>query len=199
MDLMHTTFVQSLLSLKRPCETQYAFLVGSLVYDARNNLAIRAINEGCDAVLWLDSDMTFAPDLLERFIAADKDIVSGLFFRRRPPFTPCLYKTLEVDRENPHENKHELFLDYPRDTLFEVAGCGLAAVLVKTDVLRDIALNEGTIFAPLLGYGEDLSFCIRAREAGYKIFCDSSVKVGHSAQMVVDETTYDAVQKGGAK
>lgn len=193
MDQVQTTFVQSLLELKRPGEVKFAFIMGSLIYDARNTLALRAIQEDSDYVLWLDSDMVFKPDLLERMLADDKDIVSGLFFRRRPPFSPCLYKTLRADRDDPHKNAHELLKDYPRDELFEVEGVGLAAVLVKTDVLRAIALREGTIFAPLLGYGEDLSFCIRARDAGYSVWCDSRIKVGHTASMVVDESTYNAM------
>lgn len=200
-DLMHTAFAQSLLGLKIPegAVVRYGMVMNSLVYDARNALAKQALAEDCDFILWLDSDMTFEPDLLLRLLEDDKDIVAGLFFRRRPPFSPCVYKTLRADRERPERNAHEQFDDYPRDALFEVEGCGMAAVLTKADVFRKITLNEAKPgqavappFVPLLGYGEDLSFCVRAREAGCSIWVDSRVKVGHMASVVVDEKAWEA-------
>lgn len=200
-DLMHTGFVQSLLALKIPegAQIRYGMILNSLVYDARNALAAQAVKEDTDFILWLDSDMTFSPSLLVDLLADDKDIVSGLCFRRRPPFSPTLYKTLRADRERPERNAHEKYDDYPKDTLFEVEGCGMAAVLMKTDVLRKITLHEFVPgkanmppFAPILGYGEDLSFCVRAREAGCSIWCDSRVKVGHLGVVVIDEQAWEA-------
>lgn len=204
-DMMHTGFAQSLLGLKVPegASIRYGMIMNSLVYDARNALAQQALAEDMDYILWLDSDMTFSNDLLLRLLEDDKDIVAGLFFRRRPPFNPCLYKTLRADRERPERNAHEQYNDYPRDELFEVEGCGMAAVLTKADVFRKITLNEigdgrkavAPPFVPLLGYGEDLSFCIRAREAGCEVWCDSRVKVGHMASVVIDEKAWEAQAK----
>lgn len=203
-DLMHTAFVQSLLALKIPdgAHIRYGMVMNSLVYDARNTLAAQALKEDCDYILWLDSDMTFGPDLLTALLADDKDIVSGIFFRRRPPFSPCVYKTLRADRERPKRNAHEQYDDYPREALFSCEGVGMAAVLMKTDVIRRIALNEAEAgragvppFVPLLGYGEDLSFCVRAREAGCEVWCDSRVKVGHMAAVVIDGSAWEARKK----
>lgn len=202
-DEMHTAFVQSLLGLKVPegVQIRYGMVLNSLVYDARNSLSAQALKEQCDYILWLDSDMTFAPDLLERLLADDKDIVCGIFFRRRPPFSPCIYETLRADREYPERNCYKQMLEYESDSLFEVEGCGMAAVLMKTDVLRDITLHEAIPgrpvappFVPLLGYGEDLSFCVRAREAGRSIWCDSRVKVGHLACVEINETAWRATK-----
>ena len=30
-----------------------------------------------------------------------------------------------------------------------------------------------------LGFGEDMAFCIRAKELGYPLWCDSSIQAGH--------------------
>lgn len=199
-DMIHTAFVQSILSLRVPggVKISYGMVLNSLVYDARNALAAQAVNEDADYILWLDSDMTFEPDMLERMLADDKEIVCGLFFRRRPPFSPCIYKTLRADREYPERNVFEKQFAYP-DEIFTVEGCGMAAVLMSTDVLRKIALNEMRDgrkaippFVPLLGFGEDLSFCIRAREAGCEIWCDPQIKIGHMASLVVDESVWKA-------
>ena len=34
-------------------------------------------------------------------------------------------------------------------------------------------------------YGEDLSFCHRAREAGFKIMCDPEIQVGHLRSQII--------------
>ena len=39
-------------------------------------------------------------------------------------------------------------------------------------------------------FGEDISFCIRARELGYKLICDPRIKVSHIGRSVINETTY---------
>lgn len=66
LEYVPALFTQSLAMLRRADNTQVGFEVGSLVYVARNNLAEAAIKCEADYVLWLDSDMVFTPDLLER-------------------------------------------------------------------------------------------------------------------------------------
>ena len=51
--------------------------------------------------------------------------------------------------------------------------------------LADIAIQGG--------FGEDLSFCLRARELGAEIWCDSTIKLGHVGTAVYDEDSYRAV------
>ena len=72
MDTVQTFFMTSLLSLRKPEGTEVAVASCSLVYEARHNLAMKAIKDGFDRVLWLDSDMRFDPDLMER-LGADLD------------------------------------------------------------------------------------------------------------------------------
>ena len=81
--------------------------------------------------------------------------------------------------------------------LSEVEGVGFGCVLVGTDVLMSIASKDWRWFEPLKGFGEDLSFCWRARECGYKILLDPSVKCGHVGNIVVTEQFFNAY--GGAK
>lgn len=64
MDMVHTLFFASVLSLRKPEGTEISVSGSSLVYEARHVLANRAITRGFDRVLWLDSDMHFPPDLL---------------------------------------------------------------------------------------------------------------------------------------
>ena len=192
MDMVSARFAQSLATLQRPCDTAVAFQIGSLVYESRNKLVQQAIKFESDFVLWLDSDMIFPPDTLMRLMKHmedGKDIVSGLYFRRVLPFAPVLYKDLKRGGGwSPYD-------DYPRNSVFEIAGCGFGCVLVRSDVFFDTANQEGW-FSPMDHFGEDLSFCIRAREAGYKIYCDSTIKCGHMGYAIVDEGAYMATKKG---
>ena len=196
-DKIDTAFVNCLERLQRVGECRVALLSGSLVYAGREELTKMAIAEDTDYVLWLDSDMIFEPDIMERFIKdlnAGCDIVSALCFRRRHPYTPVLYKTIRIGLDG-DPNITEEYPDYPRDQLFEIDSCGFGAVMMKTKVLEQMAERYHTAFIPLAGFGEDISFCIRAKQMGLKIHCDSRIKVGHIAQTIVNEQTYDALQE----
>lgn len=188
MDQVAAPFAQSLATIKNVGECIVSFNIGSLIYDARNQLTKQAIALGADYILWLDSDMMFPSDIMERMIKHmedGKDIVTGLYFRRRSPFTPVLFKTLD-------ETTHEDYLDYPKDSVFEVAGCGFGACMTRVEAMEDIALNAHDFFTPFNGYGEDLAFCLRAKQNGYKIWCDSTIKCAHIGQVIVDEAIYQS-------
>lgn len=191
MDMVSARFTQSLATLNKVGECAIAMQVGSLVYESRNNLVSQAIKYEADYVLWLDSDMIFEPDTLIKLMEHDVDIVSGLYFRRAHPYTPVLFEQLELTENGCDYKGCE---DYPSD-IFEVAGCGFGCVLMKTDVLYDIAGKYGAVwFAPIGNIGEDCAFCIRARELGYKIYCDPNVKLGHMGYTPITEGFYKNIR-----
>ena len=194
MDMVYTSFMKALLQLMRVGDTQVGITCSSLIYDARNRLAGQALSEGYDRVLWLDSDMAFDPSLLVRLsrdLDEGREMVCGLFFRRKPPFTPVIYKDLEYSLEG-IEPKITLntYLDYPQNEIFPVAGCGFGAVLMNTSLIDRVGREFGHPFAPLLGLGEDLSFCYRVKQLGVEMFCDSRIKVGHVGFGTITEETY---------
>lgn len=190
-------FCQSLALLKRAGDTIVGFEVGSLVYNARNNLARQAIKSEADFVLWLDSDMVFAPDLLQRMLKVCQDehidFLTGLCFRRKPPYTPCLFDRLEkVD----NGASYTALMSVP-DGRFKVGGCGFAGVLMSTDVLLSVAAKfNGRMFDPMDGFGEDVSFCWRARQCGYDIWCDSEIELGHVGNCIVTRKYFEAFNEG---
>lgn len=199
MDMVSARFAQSLATLHKVGECSVAMICGSLIYDSRNNLAKQAIELEADYIMWFDSDMGFEPDTMQRLMAdldEGRDIVSGLYFRRVHPFTPVLFETLELKEDG---CIHKNYDDYPKDQVFEVAGCGFGCVLMKTDVLFDIAgADGGNWFTPIGSIGEDCAFCIRAREHGYKIYCDSRVKLAHMGTVPVTEGFYQNIRRNNA-
>lgn len=191
MDTLSAKFAQCLVNLvnnKRDFDVEVGFHVGSLVYDSRNKLAERAINSDADYVMWLDSDMTFVPDTLDMMIDTLKsnnyEILTGMYFRRRPPFTPTLFRELRITN---HGTVTAEFDEIP-DSIFEVQGCGFGCVLMNRNVLWNVFCQNGGMFAPINGVGEDLSFCWRARQCGYKIWCDPSIALGHEIRTIITKT-----------
>lgn len=192
MDQVATGFAQSLATVEKVGKCSVSFMCGSLVYDSRNKLAAQAVKMEADYVMWFDSDMIFDSNTIVKMVEHMEngyDIVSGLYFRRQPPFTPVLFSKLELDSEG-IECIHEDYDDYPSE-MFEIAGCGFGCVMMKIDVLFDIAAEHSAMwFSPIGNIGEDCAFCIRARESGYKIFCDPTISCGHVGHNIIGESFY---------
>lgn len=190
MDFVSSNFAQSLAMLQKgDNETAIAFQVGSLIYDARNKLAKKALEMEADWTMWFDSDMTFEPDTMLRLLEHKAPIVSGAYFRRCPP-----YHLVAFGECDPTTGKHS-DLPLPTETV-KCGGVGFGCVLVSTDVLFEVASRFTNWFEPINGFGEDLSFCWRARECGYDILLDPSISCGHLGHITVNETFYKAYLGG---
>ena len=197
MDTVHTIFFKSVLGLQREGECRFALSCSSLVYDARNKLVNQAIAEGYDRILWLDSDMDFQPDLLIRLSKTMEetgaDLVSALYFTRKAPVQPVIYNEVgyyhseERNEVTPHCVSYK---DYPVNSVFEISGCGFGGVLMTVDIAKKVEEKYGVPFSPILGFGEDLSFCLRVEECGGKMVCDSRIKMGHVGLGTITEEVY---------
>lgn len=187
------------------------------IHAGRNELA-RVLLDQEDAgwLLMIDADMGFAPDTVERLLAVadpiDRPVVgalafaqksdgSGPLYARRYRMCPTLYKMHETDTE---VGFVPLF-DYPRDQLVEVDATGAACLLVHRSVLDRITresphrpFDQVTVPKGPGGrteFGEDMSFCLRARMVGASIHVDTSVKTTHDKGFTfLDEETYDLQQ-----
>lgn len=192
MDQVPAPFCQSLAQLQKVGDCVLSMKTGSLIYTSRNSLATTAIQSEADFVFWLDSDMVFKPDTLVRMMDTlkknDLDILSGLYFRRVPPYSPVLFDKLDIDGVKADYSEYSKI----PDDLFEVGACGFGCVLMKTDVFFDVQSKFGNMFAPIGNNGEDVAFCWRARQCGYKVFCDPSVICGHVGYSVVDDQFFRA-------
>lgn len=191
-DMMHTLFVRSLLGMQCEGDIEITFATSSLVYDARNNLARLAIEKGFDRILFLDSDMTFSPDLFRRLshdLEEGREMVCGLYFKRREPYEPVIYTfcdTLTNENGIPVPTT-VMYDDYPKDSVFEIKACGFGGVMISVDLIKRVAQKFGAPFMPADGFGEDMSFCRRVLAVGGKMYCDSSAKMGHVGYREIGE------------
>lgn len=197
MNKVDTDFMKCMLDLRKSNETYYAIYTSSMIYDSRNNFAANAIVKKFDRVLFIDSDMTFEPDLLER-LSADMDkglhFVSAMAFKRSWPVTPVIYERLVYERQEDGKLNVEAvpFKEYPQDAVFEIAAAGFGCVMVSVDLLTRVLAKYGPPFDPMTQMGEDMAFCHRVHLLGEKMYCDSAVKVGHIGQMIFNEQLYIA-------
>ena len=162
------------------------FKPDTLVYLARDHLVMDAINGGYTHTLWLDSDMVFDDDLLEKLTAHRKAFVCGVYHTRQRPYESCVFTKLDP-MERPEE--------YP-DDVFQVEACGLGAVFIETRIMKKVLLKNFCCFAPFDRYGEDVAFCVRARELGATIWCEPKAVLGHVGQVTVWPDKVKALREG---
>lgn len=148
---------------------------------------------------WLDDDMTFQPEVLERMIATahelDAGIVGGLAFvggRGSADIFPTMY-VLADDPGAAAKLRLNRVERYPKGGVIGVDGTGAACMLVRRDVYErmyatfgrrpdgDVARNPWFADGEHMGeeYGEDVVFCLRARQCGVKIVVDTRCAFGH--------------------
>ena len=196
MDQVPAPFAQSLATLQKVGECKLAFQMSSLIYTSRNALAQMAIQNESDYILWLDSDMVFDPDQLVRMVdyckATGEQFLTAIYYRRVPPFTPVLFDKLEM-KDGICEWSD--FKEIPQRP-FVVGGCGFGGVLMDTEVAISVLGRFNQMFEPINRCGEDIAFCWRARECGYRIVCDPSIKMGHVGYQMIDERYYKAYKEG---
>ena len=199
MDMLHADFFRSCVGLEVSGEVQWTTAQCSLVYDSRNRLTEMALDGDFDRVLWLDSDMIFDRYLFRRLsehLDLGREMITGLYFTRKQPIQPVIYSRLHRDPlpTGGYAAAADSFIDYKKDSLFQIEGCGFGAVMMTTDLLRQVRDRFGPPFLPTLGFGEDLAFCLRVSWLGKDIWCDSSIKAGHVGTAVYDETLWRQLQ-----
>ena len=193
-DFINSQAAMSLLSLTSNDDIRYRMTLTTMVYDARNDLTEAAFEVGADRVMWIDSDMIVPRDIIDR-LGADldegRDFVSALYFSRKEERKPVLFENLSFERKGQYVTPHaDFYMDYPKDSVFRIAGCGFGACLMNIDVLKKVNDKYGAPFNLLPGFGEDISFCYRCREIGIDVWCDSRVKCGHIGQYIFTEEDY---------
>lgn len=153
---------------------------GTLIVNQRQDLVLQAINDGCSHILFLDSDMRFPKDTLDRLLAHNKPIVAGSYATRR---LPC--KTVAF--ENDH-NWDCVYTTPDKTGLESVAAVGMGCMLIRLDIFATMNLPYF-----MIGYspnsqqftGEDIFFCRKARATGFDVLIDHDLsrELGHVGEL----------------
>lgn len=157
---------------------------GTYVHVARQELLLFAIEQGLDYVLWLDSDMVFPRDMLQRLIAHNKQVVGINYSKRGMPIDYVAIKKLSTDKDSP-----SIRLETTKDStgLEEVDALGFGAVLMRLDEELIAALpnpDEEQVFGfeylsdgRRQWMGEDVLFCRHLNRAGIPIYVDHDLSL----------------------
>ncbi|HEV2740818.1 MAG TPA: glycosyltransferase family 2 protein [Candidatus Elarobacter sp.] len=151
---------------------------GKPVDDARNALSVQALalDPLPEIVVLIDDDAWWFPGAVEALVRELKAqpsfamLVGG--FSKRIPHSP----TVAYVRAGDASSALILGQNCLPNTVVEIEECGLHACAVRTSALR--ALGPAP-FALRSDKGEDLEFCARLREHGFKIGCIPSVTFAH--------------------
>lgn len=176
---------------------------------ARNTAVRDFLREGrADWLWWVDTDMGFAPDTVDRlFDAADateRPIVGALCFAnrevdndgmggRRALAAPVIMHWRHIDDEAGFDTRW----DYPANTVVRCDGIGMACALIHRSVFERIAAQFGPNWYSRTRnpstnemISEDLSFCVRANALEIPIHVHTGVPTTHAKTVWLAEEDY---------
>jgi hypothetical protein len=152
---------------------------GKPIDEARTKIAEFALKEKAKYVWFLDDDVTVpffgARRLIYDLEQADDDVMvaGGIYPTKEIPAAPLVFK----------QHGTGPFWKWKKGEVFECSGIGTGCMLVKTEVFTklsppwfktvDIAHTNGQTSSET--QTDDLYFCDRVIEAGYKILADGNV------------------------
>ena len=162
---------------------------GGGVAMARNRMVREALrNQNVGWVWFIDDDHAFEPDLLIRLLKHDRDITVPLVAMKSPPHRLVAWELFDVPNTTSdadlallttrHGVRH---VSYSSGTgLIELGMAGTGGMLVSREVFESLAdpwFEFGRFGSD--SRGEDMWFSLKARRAGFRIFCDRDTPMGH--------------------
>jgi len=190
------------------------------VAGGRNEITAAFLESDAEWLWFVDTDMGFAADTVDRLIASAETNGSGVtgalcfaqqrdphlsqpdFYAARYRIIPTLYEFTEIEETGEKGWQH--IARYKRDAWQQVAGTGAACLLIHRDAAKAVGPDPfQPITLPDAGgkgtprtFSEDLSFCIRAAAADVMVAVDTSVKTTHhKGGIYLDEVSYAMQQE----
>jgi len=182
-----------LMAMKHGVDVQICNISGcSVVSRVRNLIAADFLNSDCTDLMFIDSDINFEANDIFRLLAWNSDpkkgIVAGIPVARKKG--QVYFSTLDTDDDQ------SIFMD--KMGLVRAKRVATAFMMIRREVFEklkdahpewvyhdekkqgdemvcffDFALKDGQYI------GEDYLFCDRARELGYEVWIDPTIKLGH--------------------
>ena len=163
----------------------------SVVSRARNLLVADMLETEATDLLFIDADINFDPEDIYRLMAWSSDPKKGI--------------VAGVPRTRSTDKVYIANMDYDENNALSMNSMGLvrarrvatAFMMVRRDVFttlidahpewtyndarsdRDVSCVFDFLMTPEGYIGEDFLFCDRAREAGYEVWVDPTIKLGH--------------------
>tara|TARA_B100000427_G_C15372999_1_gene535217 strand:- start:259 stop:840 length:582 start_codon:yes stop_codon:yes gene_type:complete len=149
-----------------------------------------------DLQLWIDSDIVFNLEAFYKLVWMNKDIAAG-WYCTEDGRTTSVAHWLEEDEfeQNGGVMNHEMVDGIQkRRKPFTCDYTGFGWVMIKKGVFEHPDMKYPW-FAPQMQVfesgavqdmcGEDVSFCLEAIKAGFEIWCDPTIRVGHEKTRII--------------
>jgi hypothetical protein len=186
---IHPKVVQSWMGLMSPMNQKFLRIfvtdmeVGAAYTETINNILQNPVLSEFKYILTLEHDNLPPPDgILKLYENMDKyDVIGGIYYTKGPGGMPMTYGRVDV-----HPVNFIPFEPTP-NSIQPCRGLGMGFTLFKMEIFKNPALPR-PFFETVQSYKEgigaqaytqDLKFFENAGKLGYKMACDSRVKVGH--------------------
>lgn len=183
--LIHARVAEWLLSFDaRSFIPFFIFVIDLPMPDCREVLADKFLETSADYLFFLDDDTLPPLDCIEKLLAADKDIATGITWNK----IADEHNRPMIGYQNPISGNIQWSMQWVYPDLFQVDGCGLSNCLIKRKVIEGMSkprFDWNWKFTNHLGaitdiyQGEDIFFCLKAKAAGFEVWCNSDVRCQH--------------------
>jgi len=163
----------------------------------RNKAAATFLKSDFTHLLMLDSDHMHPLTIITRLQAVvrkwpDKLVIGGLHYRRGEPYDPLAFIKNE-------DGQYCTYPEYPRG-IIEVDAVGMASTLIAREVFERVPppwfVWEYPEQVTDFNYpGEDVYFCKKCKDAGIRIWCDTTITSPHLGKRWIDKATLDEYLK----
>lgn len=117
----------------------------------------------------IDTDILVPEHGLKKLIENNKDICSMILCNEKGQLGKRAHNIMNY---NPKKRKFYHILDWEKNSIFEVDLTGAVYLIHRRVLENGVRYADNTL-------GEDVPFCQKAKEKGFKIFCDTSIKPIH--------------------
>lgn len=195
----YSDFIPSMMALAKPAGCGFKMGKGLGPANSFNGIARTFLADPVYQWLLLVNDDNILPsDALYRLLDHDVDVVSGLYFGRHMPFEPILFDkwTWEeagaIGSQPPPEYGglkrwwHRHLMYKGEQGLVKAAAVGDGCLLIRRNVMLGIAdpwWEYGETFTDVCDH--DVVFSRKVTEAGFGLYCDLDLLVGHMTPVTV--------------
>ena len=147
------------------------------IIHSRNLIREIALKENYDYFLSLEQDVIPPKDVVEKLLSYKKDIISGVVFCDLIINGELTYKPMLWIKAGKDQNGKELMrylepYEVEEESLLELRSTSLSCLLLSRNILEKIKFRYTTGF-------DDVELCNDAKDLGFKIYVDCSVKCKH--------------------
>ena len=195
-----TDWIISLMNLQLPPGTRLQFQRGVPIDVSRNTLVRSAQENKAAFIFFLDADVLPPPDFVGRLMSWKVPIVSGVYWSKKG--YPAVWD------QHPSGQGFTPVKSLPTKGLVEVAGIPMGCALIDMRTFSCIpdpwfhwGLRDPRKEGEGEGQSEDLEFCKKASEHGFKIYVDPQMRCLHESVVPVNvegEMRYTDAQRGKA-